>query len=237
MNSIVSVKGLYKTFGGSPVLSNINMEVSSGEFVVIFGPNGAGKTTLIKTIATLTEPTKGTVSIEGREVHKHSVDVRRSIGLVSHDTFLYDSLTAEENLLFYGRMFEVDEDLLKSRVNQLISDSGLDMRMRDRVATFSKGMKQRLSIARALIHSPPVLLLDEPYSGLDPEATEIFNDLVIRDENIKVKVMASHNIENGFKLCTRAVIIQNGKIVFDRQKADICDVEEFELIYREILGF
>ncbi len=237
MNSIVSVKGLHKTFGGRPVLSNINMEVSSGEFVVIFGPNGAGKTTLIKTIATLTQPTKGIVSIEGREAHKHSVDVRRSIGLVSHDTFLYDSLTAEENLLFYGRMFGVDEELLKNRVNQLISDSGLDMRMRDRVATFSKGMKQRLSIARALIHSPCVLLLDEPYSGLDPEATEIFNNFVIRDKDIRVKIMASHNIENGFKLCTRAVIVQNGKIVFNRQKSDIGDAEDFELIYREILGF
>ncbi|NOR60198.1 MAG: ATP-binding cassette domain-containing protein, partial [Methanosarcinales archaeon] len=165
MENIVSIKSLSKAFGSHRVLKNIDLDVKKGEFITIFGPNGAGKTTLMKIMSTLVEPSAGSISIDGFNVKDDPVEIRKRIGSISHETYLYSELTAEENLRFFGRMYGMDKNHLDARVDELIEQVGLEYRSNDRVGTFSRGMKQRLSIARALIHEPSILFLDEPYTG------------------------------------------------------------------------
>jgi len=136
-------------------LRNINLRIAKGEFLTIFGPNGAGKTTLIKIISTLVSPTYGKVVIDGIDIKENPIEIRKKIGVISHETYLYHELTASENLQFFGRMYGTPD--LDVRTEELLKTGGLDYRKNDRVRTFSRGMKQRLSIARALIHDPPVL--------------------------------------------------------------------------------
>src|SRR3990172_1512643 len=156
----VELHGITKSFGYQQVLRGVDLRVKWGELVAVFGPNGAGKTTLLKILATLSRPSGGEGWVAGCHLVKETEAIRGKIGVVAHQTFLYDELTAEENLLFYGRMFRVAN--LKERVAQVLERVGLADRAQGRVGTFSRGMQQRLSIARGLIHDPQVLLLDEP---------------------------------------------------------------------------
>jgi heme exporter protein A len=164
----IQVRALTKSFGPHRVLRGVDLAVGPGEFVALLGPNGAGKTTLIRTIATLGRPTAGDVLVNGHSVRGDTGRVRRDLGLVSHQTFLYGDLTAEENLRFYGALYRMAG--LDERIDYLLGKVGLSERRRDAVRTFSRGMQQRLSIARAILHDPPILLLDEPDTGLDQQA-------------------------------------------------------------------
>ena len=157
---------------------NINLKVKKGQFLTLFGPNGAGKTTLIKILSTLMRPTAGKFYINNYDVNEDPGEIRQSIGMISHSPLLYDELTPLENLQFYGKMFYVEPSKLDRIAKDLIRKIGLHHRMYDRVETFSRGMKQRVSIARAIIHKPQVLLLDEPYTGLDQNASSLLEKIL-----------------------------------------------------------
>ncbi len=227
----ISIKKLSKVFGNKVVLKNINLEIKKGEFLTIFGPNGAGKTTLVKIISTLVKPTTGKVVIDGIDIKDKPIEIRRRIGVISHETFLYPDLTAAENLRFFGRMYGVEG--LEERIEKLLKQVGLIRRKNDRVRTFSRGMKQRLSIARALIHSPSILLLDEPYTGLDQHASAMFDRILSINED-KTKIMISHDIYK-ISMCDRAIIL-NKQILHEFSRDEINDLYQCRAIYERLVG-
>lgn len=226
---IIEVNDLWKSFGKTPALRGIDLKIRKGEFITIFGPNGAGKTTLVKILSTLIKPFSGSARIDGSHLKDDSVDIRRKIGVVSHDPFLYDGLTAYENLKFYARMYDLSN--LEERAREVIQVVGLEDRQHEPVYTFSHGMLQRLSIARAILHDPKVLFLDEPYAGLDQHAAELLKEILMglhgEDRTI---IMTTHNLERGLELCDRVAIMVAGRIVHE-ERNDSIDVEEFKHTY------
>lgn len=183
-------------------------------------------------MSTLVRPTSGTVRVHGHDVRESPLEVRRLIGIISHETYLYQDLTARENLLFFGRMYGMKADVLNSRIHELIEEVGLQYRLDDRVGTFSRGMKQRLSIARAILHDPKVLFLDEPYTGLDQHAAATFDSILKElDVSDKTQVMVSHDLERGIALADKVVILFGGRIVFETEKDAIRDIHDFRQTY------
>ncbi len=229
----VEVRGLTRTFGARKALDKVSFDLPQGAFLSIFGPNGAGKTTLVKVLTTLTAPSKGSARIFGLDVVEDAVELRERIGLISHNPLLYPDLSAEENLRFFAEMYGVDD--AADRVRELLTAVELDHRRLDFVRTFSRGMLQRLSIARSLLHRPDVLFLDEPYSGLDPHAVEIFDSLMAQIRSEHTFVMISHDLAKGLELCTHALILARGKVVLSAPKAEI-DEDEFTATYRATVG-
>lgn len=226
---MIEVRGLFKSFGSKVALGGVDLDVAEGEFLTLVGPNGAGKTTLIRILATLTKPARGSVRIAGYDLAGQGTEVRRRVGLASHQTLLYGDLSAEENLRFYGRMYEVPE--LEDRITALLQRVGLEHRRHDLVRTFSRGMQQRLSLARALLHDPAILLLDEPYTGLDQQAAEVLREvLVALVRRSHTVLMTTHNLERGLELCNRAAILVNGRIVHQATQGDL-DVASFREAY------
>jgi len=229
---LITANSLTKQFGPLMALRGIDLDIRPGEFATIVGPNGAGKTTLLRILATLSRPTHGHVSIAGHALPKGADEARRQIGLLSHQPLLYGDLTAEENLRFFGAMYDVPN--LNARIDQLIDQVNLADRRRDRARTFSRGMQQRLAIARALLHDPAVLLLDEPFTGLDPQASDRLEQLLhTLNDGSRTVVMTIHDLERGWALCTRALVIARGKIVFEARTADL-DAATFRSEYRRV---
>ncbi|MFC1925555.1 heme ABC exporter ATP-binding protein CcmA [Chloroflexota bacterium] len=219
-NRTIVIEGVTRRFGRKPVLRGIDLEVNEGEFLSIFGPNGAGKTTLIKVMATLLKPSAGTVHVAGLDLRENPIEIRRRIGVVSHQTFLYDELTAYENLKYYGKMYDVPH--LKEQIHELISRVGLESRLHDRVRTLSRGMQQRLSIARAMIHNPPIILLDEPETGLDQYAGEMLLEVLAAQNPVKrTVVMTTHNLERGLEMGSHIAILAKGKIAYEESKQSL----------------
>ena len=213
-------RGLTKTFGHLRALKGIDLGIASGEVVVLFGPNGAGKTTLLRILAGLSKPSAGRVVLAGADLAADAGEVRRKIGVISHQTFIYDDLTAEENLRFFGRMYDVPR--LEERIAAVLRQVGLAHRARDRARTFSRGMQQRLSIARAVLHDPPILLLDEPDTGLDERAAEMLH-AVIRglEGHQRTVLMTTHHFERGLAMATRACLLAEGRLVHDEPAAGL----------------
>ena len=176
--AIIEVEKLSKAFGLLPALQRVDFTVRRGECVLLFGANGSGKSTLLRLLSGLSKPTAGTIRIGGWELPREAMAVRAQIGLVAHRPLLYENLTAWENLDFFGKLYGIDAEVREARGRNLLQQVGLERRADSLVRTFSRGMKQRLSIARALLHQPAILLLDEPYSGLDQAACEMLDDLL-----------------------------------------------------------
>jgi heme ABC exporter ATP-binding subunit CcmA len=209
--------------------------VDTGQFLTLFGPNGAGKTTLIRILSTLMRPSAGEFSVNGHNFKDEAIEIRQSIGVISHSPFLYEELTAYENLKFFGRIYNVPSNQLESRVKELLRQVGLQYRMYDRVDAFSRGMKQRLSIARAIIHRPKILFLDEPYTGLDHNASKLLNQILndfIRDSG--TILMATHDFERGLRISDRVLILGKGKIKRDLQTKDL-NIKKFKNIYQSAI--
>lgn len=229
----VETRGLTRSFGMRKALNDITFELPEGAFLSIFGPNGAGKTTLVKVLTTLLNPSSGTARVCGYDVVNDAVELRHHIGLISHNPLLYPDLTAEENLLFFAEMYGLEDP--KGRVNELLADVELDHRRLDVTGTFSRGMLQRLSIARALLHKPDVLFLDEPYSGLDPHAMDILDGLIAQIRGEHTFVMISHDLDKGLELCSHALILASGKVVLFEERESI-DTQKFRATYRTTVG-
>ena len=208
---MIQVRKLVKRFGLKTVLRGLDFDVQPGEFVALLGPNGAGKTTFLRILASLSRPSLGDVSVAGHRLPQEAAAVRAQLGVVSHLPLLYGDLTAEENLRFYGRMYNLSE--LETRITEVLEMVGLETRRRDLVRTFSRGMQQRLAIGRAVLHNPEVVLFDEPYTGLDQDASVMLDD-VLRSVAAKGRtvVMTSHDLARAEDLATRFDVLSRGAI-------------------------
>jgi len=208
---MIEVKKLLKRFGMKTVLRGLDFHVDQGEFVVLLGPNGAGKTTFLRILASLSRPSLGQVTIAGHALPAQAAEVRRTLGVVSHLPLLYGDLTAEENLRFFGRMYDLQN--LDSRITEVLQLIGLESRRRDLVRTFSRGMQQRLAIGRAVLHDPEVVLFDEPYTGLDQDASAMLDD-VLRNVAARGRtvVMTSHDLARAEELGSRFDVLSRGMI-------------------------
>jgi heme exporter protein A len=201
-----------KQFGYVFAVRNFTLQIRRGEFVTLFGRNGAGKTTFLKIAATLIRPTRGTLVIEGYDVQKQPEEARRCIGFLSHNTFVYRDLSALDNLKFFCRLYSVDDS--EGRILALLDRVGLRRRANDPVRSFSRGLQQRVGIARVMLHDPSLILLDEPYTGLDAQAAETLNTIL--DEAVaagKTVVLTTHDLEQGLRSATRAIIMDKGRLV------------------------
>ena len=226
----VEVRDIGRRFGRTIALRGVSLDVAPGERLAIFGPNGSGKTTLLRVLAGLTRPTKGSVSIGGLDYRRHDLELRRRVGVVAHHPYLYEDLTAEENLHFYARMFGVERP--ERRVDEVLDRVGMERRRRDRVRTLSRGMQQRLALARAVIHDPDVLLLDEPDTGLDQEAVARMTDLFLKDGGgSRTVLLATHDLRVGMRSCARFAILVNGRIVHEGEQSGQ-SLAELEELYR-----
>jgi len=227
----IEMRGVSKFFGDHRALRNINLEVHEGESLAIFGPNGAGKTSLLRILATLSKPSAGTVLINGFDIVKRPAAVRPSISLVSHQSFLYEDLTLFENLKFYGRMYSVPD--LERRISDMASRFNLESRLCEKVGSFSRGLHQRASLARAVLHDPSIVLLDEPETGLDSQAVLTLQGTIrqLHDEH-RIVVVTSHNLEQGYELGTRLVILKEGEITYQAEREEV-DRRHFPKIYEQ----
>lgn len=226
-----------KSFGHQVALRGVDLSVAEGEFLTLFGPNGAGKTTLIRIVASLTRPTAGAVQIRGEDLGKSGAAVRRHIGLIAHNPLLYGDLTPDENLRFFSRMYDLsggNRKVVDLRIDTVLEQVGLAARRRDPVRTFSRGMVQRLAIARATLHDPDIMLLDEPYTGLDLQAADMLRSVLqeLAAANRTV-ILTTHNLEQGLEMCDRAAILHRGKVAWDGLRAGL-DLAGMKEIYRDV---
>jgi heme exporter protein A len=233
---MIEVRGLAKTFGLRPVLRGVDLSVGPGEFVALFGPNGAGKTTLLRILATLTRPTSGRALVAGYDIARQPAAARAALGLASHQPLLYGDLTAEQNLHFFGRMYGLDHRARQARTADLLERVGLAARAREPVRTFSHGMQQRLAIARAVLHDPPVLLLDEPYAGLDQDAA-LMLDGVLRDVATRGRavLMTTHSLSRGLAMADRVAILSHGVVAHVAPRRQL-DEAGFAALYAQLVG-
>jgi len=208
---MIETRGLRKSFGLRPVLRGVDLDIAPGECVALLGPNGAGKTTLMRILATLAQPSGGLVRVAGYPLPAGAAEVRRRLGVVSHNTLLYTDLTAEENLRFYAQLYDLNN--ADARLTELLEQVGLARRRRDLVRTFSRGMQQRLAIARALLPDPAVVLFDEPYTGLDPDASAMLDDVLRAvTRQGRTVLLSTHDLGRGLALADRVVILAHGVI-------------------------
>jgi heme exporter protein A len=258
---MIEIRRLTKSFGSKYALRGVDLRVMPGESLVIFGPNGAGKTTLIRILSSLSRPSSGTVNIGGLDLATHADGIRRYLGVVSHAPLLYDSLTAEENLRFFAGLYGMADP--EPRIAAMLGQVGLTTRRGDLVRTFSRGMVQRLAIARALLHDPLLLLLDEPDTGLDPQAAEMLHDLLVQVSRgaegpgsggaegqrsarphpdtptpplpQRTLITVTHSLERGLALADRIIILSGGRLVFDGDAAGVTPAE-FRPLYDKYVG-
>jgi heme exporter protein A len=227
--------GLERWFGPLSAVNGIDVQLPRGEFLTIFGPNGAGKTTLLRLLCGSLQPTRGEVWVAGHRIEAGGEgEWRRQIGVLSHQTFLYAGLTAAENLDFYLRLYGLGDR--PGRVSRALSDVGLADRGDDPVRTFSRGMQQRLALARMLLHDPQVVFLDEPYTGLDAHAAAMLRGVLgrLKDGNRTV-VLVTHNLLQGLELADRVAVQVGGRWVSDEPRAAI-DPVQFERLYNQRVG-
>jgi heme exporter protein A len=210
-----------KRFGHRLVLKGIDFSLAAGERVALFGPNGAGKTTMMRILATVSTPTSGSVLVAGIDPQDEPLEARRRIGVVSHHPYLYDDLTARENLRFYGRMYDVPD--LDARITETVARVGLSARLDDRVGTFSHGMQQRIAMARAILHDPDLLMLDEPEAGLDQDALDLLVDLLKERSSgrHRAALVVTHHLDLGLALSDRVAILVDGRLVFQAPSSEL----------------
>lgn len=231
--AVVEARGLVREYGAVVAVDGIDLRLGRGEFLTIFGPNGAGKSSLLKMLGGAMRATSGTVSILGVPLDFSDGEWRRRVGMLSHQGFLYQQLTAEENLRFYGRLFGLDN--VDARVRARLERVGLSDRAHFAVRKLSHGMRQRLALARALLHDPELVLLDEPYTGLDPAAATVLRGVLqeLRSERRTV-VMVTHNLAEGLALSTRVAIQVRGRFRWEGARVAV-DADGFERLYHEVV--
>ena len=238
---MIEVEGLTKAFGSHVAVDHLRFDIGEGEVFGLLGPNGAGKTTTIRMLAGLISPSEGWAKVRGYMIDTESLKVRQTVGILTENPSLYERLTAYENMDFFAEAYGLSDMQEKSnRIKEILDFFELWERRNDKVATFSKGMKQKLAIARALVHKPPILFLDEPTSGLDPESSKEVRDLIAklsRDEKNTI-LLCTHHLEDAEKLCNRVMIINKGKSVIvgtpDELRDRICDNPAVEITLKKL---
>lgn len=211
---MIEVKQVAKRFGHLIAVQDLSFRVEAGEVFGLLGENGAGKTTTMRMMATLLQPTEGDIEISGFSVRREPAEVRRRIGILfGGDVGLYNRLTARENIAYFGSLYGLDHARLQARIDSLSRMLDMEAFIDRRVGAFSRGMKQKVAIARTLVHDPDVILLDEPSTGLDVTAANIFRRMVSRmQEEGKTILFSSHNMGEISKLCKRVALIHKGRL-------------------------
>lgn len=227
------VTGIEKRFGARRVLKSVDFELPQGASLVIFGPNGAGKTTLLRILSTLDRPSKGTCEALGLSYKEQVDEVRGCIGFITHNPMLYLDLTARENLVLFARLYGVDDP--DKAADEMLSLVELKHRANDKVRGFSRGMTQRIAIARAFINDPRIVFLDEPYSGLDPHAAGIVDRMLAESRQRRTLVTVSHSLESGFAQASHVLLLAKGRQVMFSEQSQL-DYDEFKNVYYEQVG-
>lgn len=222
MDTIIEVKDLYRLFGDIHAVDGLSFDIQPGEVFGLLGPNGAGKTTTVRLLNGILPPSSGSIRVFGLNPAEQGEQVRQKTGVLTESPSLYERLSARENLTFFGTLAEIPEEKLEGRVIEMLSFFELESRAQDKVETYSKGMKQRLALARALLHQPPLLFLDEPTSGLDPEAAQQVNTLI---ESLSHKgqtiILCTHNLTEAERLCDRVAVMNTGRVLALGSMADL----------------
>jgi len=231
---LVMAKSLTSRYGPIRAIDGIDLSLDRGDFLTVFGPNGAGKTTLLRTLACLVKPTTGSLALFGFDPRAYPDQVKRRLGLIAHTGLLYGGLSARDNLIFFARLYDLPEPA--RRADAMLDEVGLSDRADDMVRTFSRGMQQRLSIARALIHDPELVLLDEPYTGLDQHASRMLRAILeqVRGKGRTV-VMVTHHLEEGLEVSTRLAIMTRGRIAWEAS-AGTLSRGALETLYLDVVG-
>jgi heme exporter protein A len=225
------VSGLAKTIDDKRVLTDITFDLPRGSYVALLGANGAGKSTLLKILATLIPPTKGQLALFGETLKGEAAGLRARLGLIGHGAMLYRDLSARENLVFFSRLYDVPD--AASRADELLEYVGLTGRARDPVKTFSRGMAQRVSIARALVHDPDLLLADEPFAGLDAPSQRMLQEMLARLHGEgKTIILASHDLAQSLALTQRALVLRQGRLVVDEATSQL----DAQAVLAEVTG-
>ncbi len=212
--SELEVRGLSKYFGDFAALRGVNFRIAVGESVLLYGANGAGKTTLLRVLASLAEPSEGEVLLDGRNASRRTADLKSRIGFVSHATFLYGDLTARENLTLAGKLFRLRD--IASKVDASLEAFGLAGRSEQVVRSLSRGFQQRVTLARAMLHDPDFLLLDEPFTGLDAQSSAGLEALLRRlPREGKAVALSTHNFTQGAAIAPRVVALEKGRVCYD----------------------
>lgn len=229
---LIEVHALTKAFGFAPVLKKLDLSVDRGQFVALLGHNGSGKSTLMRLLCGLSKPTSGRILIGGWEMPKEIAAIRSQIGVVSHKPLLYENLTAHENLEFFARLYNLKDAQL---IERGLTRVGLAKRGDDLVRTFSRGMQQRLAIARALLHNPDVLIMDEPYTGLDQDGSNALDELLKGAyAEGRTILMSTHDLDRAEALASRAVILAKGRVAHDA--AAQTPNQTLAQVYRQVTG-
>lgn len=229
LTRVLELNRVVKRFGPVTAVRNVSLSIEKGQFISLFGPNGAGKTTLLQLIAQLARPTAGTLSFLDGDPQQ----LRKLIGYVSHQSLLYGQLTGFENLLFYARLYSLENPA--QRATEMLQKMDLTRASHQLTATYSSGMKQRLTLSRALIHEPQLLLLDEPYAGLDQHGSRLLTDVLrqLRDQGRTI-ILITHNLSEGLMLADRVLIMRRGELMYEATRDQIDD-NQFENLYFQIV--
>ncbi len=210
----VECNDISKQFGHFYALRKVTLNIEAGDIIGVLGHNGAGKSTFLKIIGTHLSPSSGTVKILGKDVKKERIEVRRNIGFLGHTSFMYDELTVEENLHFYGRMFSLNEDAREKKIDEVLELVDLDRCRHVEIKKLSHGLKKRSDLARIFLHSPTVLILDEPFSGLDEAAVKLLVE-ALKSQSGSTILLSSHTFELVKNVCTRIFVFREGEIMSD----------------------
>jgi ABC-2 type transport system ATP-binding protein len=215
MNPVIVVNELQRTFGEQKAVDGLTFRVEAGEVFGLLGPNGAGKTTTVRLLNGILPPSAGSARVFGLDPVTDGAAIRRRTGVLTETPALYERLSARENLEFFATLQNLSQPEMDRRVDEMLAFFDLASRAKDKVETYSKGMKQRLALARALVHGPPLLFLDEPTSGLDPEAAQQVDDLIadLGRTDGQTVILATHNLLEAQRLCDRVAILNHGRIL------------------------
>lgn len=218
------VDHITKSFGKKEVVKNVSFEVKKGETFGLLGPNGAGKSTTISMICGLIPYDGGDIKVGGKSVKEYPLDAKRKIGIVPQDIALYPTLSAKENLIFWGKMYGLSGAIAKKRADEVLAYVGLQDRAKDKIETFSGGMKRRINIGAALMHEPELLIMDEPTVGIDPQSrNHILETVKGLNEKGMTVIYKSHYMEEVEYLCERIAIVDYGKVIALGTKTELCN--------------
>jgi ABC-2 type transport system ATP-binding protein len=220
---MINLRNVTKYYGSTLALDNLNLQIKKGEFYGFLGPNGAGKTTTIKIITGLLEADKGEIEINGLDIKKSSIDIKKIIGYIPDNPYLYEKLTAREYLRFIGKIYEMDDEEFEEETRYLLKLFNLEKWQNDLVESYSHGMRQKTAMAGALLHNPEIIIIDEPMVGLDPKGIilvkEIFTKLV--EEKEVTIFMSTHTLTIAQEICTKIGIINKGKLIAEGTASDL----------------